>query len=401
MLGNKILIVNRFRRLVTLFILFFRCSFSNAQDSSHIRISLLTCTPGDELYSTFGHSALRITDSSSVFDVVFNYGTFNFDDNNFYLKFIRGKLLYFVSADNFSDFKNLYQADNRGITEQVLNFSPEEKLKIEAAMFNNIKEKNKYYKYDFFFDNCTTRLRDIIVKSKNPPPIFRSVMPAGTTFRDAIHTYLDAGDKDWSKLGIDLLLGAKTDRVMSVSESQFLPDILMQTIDSIHSQNRLLIKKSSLYPFVSENANLKKGIPLLSFCFLLVLIIGLSFSKNKFIQKILPGFDGILFFLTGLLGLLIVFMWTATDHIMCSNNWNLWWAFPLNLVAAFFVGSTKDWIKKYFLFLAISLSGLLLCWHFLSQHLNTAYIPVVLLMIFRSVSIYFKINLGKNNYIQK
>ena len=382
--------VKIFIRLFIIFILFFSSGFLKAQDSSHIRISLLTCTPGDELYSTFGHSALRITDSSSVFDVVFNYGTFNFDDNNFYLKFVRGKLLYFVSADNFIDFKNFYQSIGRGITEQVLNFSPEEKLKIEALMFNNIKEENKYYKYDFFFDNCTTRLRDIIVKAKNPPPVFRAVMPAGTTFRDAIHAYLDAGDKDWSKLGIDLLLGAKTDRVMSVSESQFLPDILMQTIDSANAQNKLLLSKSNLLPFTNENAKPKTGTPFLSFSFLLLLIIGLSFSKNIFVQKFLFGFDGIFFFITGLLGVLLILMWTATDHVLCSNNWNLWWAFPFNLIAAFFVGSKKNWVKKYFLFLAISLSGLLLCWYFLPEKLNPAFIPVVLLMIFRSITIYFK-----------
>src|SRR5260221_13683819 len=98
----------------------FTIHYSFAQDSSHLRISLLTCTPGEELYSTFGHSALRVIDSSSVTDIVYNYGTFNFDDKNFYLKFIRGKLLYYVSTENFSGFKDFYQSENRGIIEQVL-----------------------------------------------------------------------------------------------------------------------------------------------------------------------------------------------------------------------------------------------------------------------------------------
>ncbi|HSY76263.1 MAG TPA: DUF4105 domain-containing protein, partial [Bacteroidia bacterium] len=138
-----------------------------AQDSSHIRISLLTCTPGEELYSTFGHSAIRIVDSSRVhqsdpvLDVVFSYGNFEFLDNSFYLKFIRGKLPYYVDCQSFypdgddPGFESEYQTTNRGITEQVLNLDSAEKVHIESALFENIKPENKYYKYDFFFDNCT------------------------------------------------------------------------------------------------------------------------------------------------------------------------------------------------------------------------------------------------------
>ncbi len=107
-----------------------------AQDSSHLRISLLTCTPGEELYSTFGHSAFRIVDSSSVTDVVYNYGTFNFDDEGFYIKFTRGKLLYYVSAENFADFRYAYETTNRGITEQVLNLTAAEKTAVQQFLNN-------------------------------------------------------------------------------------------------------------------------------------------------------------------------------------------------------------------------------------------------------------------------
>ena len=159
----------------TLLRLFFLLNFSflifnsYAQDSSHLRISLLTCSPGEELYSTFGHSAFRVTDSSKAIedewrDVVYNYGTFNFDDDCFYLKFLRGKLLYYVSTERFPDFKNLYQSTNRGMNEQVLNLNETEKITLQHFLNENIKEENKYYKYDFFFDNCTTRLRDILKK---------------------------------------------------------------------------------------------------------------------------------------------------------------------------------------------------------------------------------------------
>lgn len=135
-------------------------SVLNAQDSSRLRISLLTCTPGEELYSTFGHSALRVTDSNAVTDLVYNYGTFNFDDEGFYLKFARGKLLYYVSVELFRDFAANYQYENRGITEQVLNLSGEEKIRMRHFLEENLQPQNRYYKYDFFFDNCTTRLRE-------------------------------------------------------------------------------------------------------------------------------------------------------------------------------------------------------------------------------------------------
>ena len=155
------------KNLLRLFLFFFFAYLPAgifAQDSSHLRISLLTCTPGEELYSTFGHSAFRVIDSSSVTDYVFNYGTFNFDDEGFYLKFIRGKLNYYLSAENFQDFKYDYQLSNRGITEQVLNLTASEKIALQQALLKNIREENKFYKYDFFFDNCTTRPRDLIVQ---------------------------------------------------------------------------------------------------------------------------------------------------------------------------------------------------------------------------------------------
>lgn len=226
---------------------------SFAQDSSRIRISLLTCTPGDELYSIFGHSALRVTDSNSVTDIVYNYGTFNFDDKGFYLKFIRGQLLYYMSIVSFEDFKYTYQVTNRGMTEQVLNLSAQEKISIQHALNENLKEENKYYKYDFFLDNCTTRLRDLIVKSKTPSPVLPAVMPENTRFRQAIYQYLDKGKQYWSKLGIDILLGAPTDAVMTTSQQQFLPDNLMKALDI--TRNTTIVNSSNSLYTIDTNAN--------------------------------------------------------------------------------------------------------------------------------------------------
>ena len=216
-------------------VLFFISFFSNsgkAQDSSRIQISLLTCTPGEELYSTFGHSAIRIIDSNNVTDYVYNFGCFNFDDDDFYFKFIRGRLLYFVNVERTDEFIAAYHESNRNITEQTLSLTFNEKKEIQKALNENLKEENKFYKYDFFYDNCTTRVRDILSKYKSPSPEFPYVMPSGTTFRQAIHVYLDNNQQDWSKLGIDILLGQPTDKIMAASEQEFLPDNLLAALDS-------------------------------------------------------------------------------------------------------------------------------------------------------------------------
>lgn len=359
-----------------------------AQDSSHIRIALLTCTPGAELYSTFGHTAIRVTDSSSVTDYVFNYGTFNFEDPGFYTKFVRGKLLYYLSVEDFQEFKYAYQADNRGITEQVLNLGADEKIALMRALHENARDQNKFYQYDFFFDNCTTRPRDMLVKFKKNFPDIKPVMPPGTRFRQAIHQYLDMNGKDWSKLGIDLLLGAKTDAVMTTMHSQFLPDNLMKSLDSSNQQHQLVLSTSNLYTIHQEEN--KGGIftPLVVFALLFAAVLLLTISTNKKANLFLQGFDGIFFFLTGAFGILLIFMWFGTDHSMTKNNYNLLWAFPPNIIAAFFINSKKKWAGYYFGAFALFTLLILCSWFFLPQQMNNALIPLVLILTLRSTTKY-------------
>jgi Domain of unknown function (DUF4105) len=377
----------------TLTSLLLLCSTSSfSQDSSRIRISLLTCTPGDELYSLFGHSALRVIDSNSVTDIVYNYGTFNFDDEGFYIKFIRGKLNYYISVAAFEDFKYDYQSTNRGMTEQLLNYSATEKINIQHALIENLKEENKYYQYDFFFDNCTTRLRDLIVKSKHPRPLLPAVKPANMRFRQAIHEYLDKGHQQWSKLGIDILLGAPTDQIMTASDQQFLPDNLMKALDSAQNTSLVISAKNlyELYP----SANTKPWFtPMVFFMALLIFFIVLHFALNKKLPLMMSGLDGLLFFCTGLLGILLIFMWVATDHSMTKNNYNLLWSWPTHLIISFFINSGKPWVKKYFLFTAIGGMLLLVAWPFLPQQLNLSLIPFVMLLIYRAATRYFKSSL--------
>lgn len=372
--------------LFTFYFLIFNSA--QAQDSSHLRISLLTCTPGEELYSTFGHSAFRIIDSSKAIndewqDVAYNYGTFNFDDDGFYLKFVQGKLLYYVLATRFQDFKYDYQSTNRGITEQVFILTAAEKIAIQQFLNNNLKEENKYYKYDFFFDNCTTRLRDILKKYSDSSFTQKAVMPVGSRFRQAIHQYLDRNHKDWSKLGIDILLGQPCDGVMTAEYMQFLPDNLMKSLDS--SKHPVVLSAQNLYPLTDAKA---KGIafsPFIVFSLLLIFIISIGFIKNKFVLGFLQGFDGLFFFLTGILGIILIFMWVGTDHSMTKNNYNLIWAWPTHTLMAFFVNSKKKWVQHYFKFTAVVLMGVLIGWFFLPQQMNNGLLPIIILLIYRSV----------------
>ena len=357
---------------------------ANAQDSSRLRISLLTCTPGNELYSIFGHSAIRIIDSNNVNDLIFNYGTFNFNDDEFYIKFVKGKLNYFVSVQQTEDFIYSYTAEGRGITEQILNLSEQEKNEIKYALIENLKEENKYYQYDFFYDNCTTRLRDIISKNKQPNPILPYVMPEKTRFRQAIHMYLNKSEQHWSKLGIDLLLGAKTDKIMSAEEQEFLPENLMSAIDLCTNQKLVSEKVQLTTPtFISQ---ISKSLFTPNFCFWIffAVVFSLSFVKNKFVSMITTGLDFTILFFTGALGILFIFMWFGTDHIMTKNNYNILWALPTNLIAAFFIKSKQRFVRYYFVFTACFLSLVLVCWNFLPQQLNVSLVPIVLSIMVRS-----------------
>ena len=375
------------RRIFISYLLFLISYFSFAQgDSCHIRISLLTCSPGDELYSTFGHSALRITDSATNEDIVYNYGTFNFDEPGFYTKFIRGKLLYYLSTQDFISFKQDYEQEKRSMVQQVLNLGCNEKQKMVQLLHQNLLGENKFYKYDFLFDNCTTRLRDLLEKAADSPVHFSPIINEGTRFRQLIHAYLDMGDHQWSKLGIDLLLGAKTDAVMSNKQAMFLPDYLEKGFDSGRmAATPVVLSKDDVISLPAEKyqTNFLTD-PVFIFSLLLVVILVMSLSKNEGVKRSLYGFDGFLYFITGFAGILILFMWFGTDHVMCRNNYNLLWAWPTHAVMAFFIHSKKQWPKKYCIVTAVFNLLVLLAWFFFPQQMNPAFIPIILLLIIRS-----------------
>ena len=374
------------KKIVVLFFHLCCITILSAQTDStcQLRISLLTCSPGEELYTTWGHSALRVQNTLTHTDLIYNYGTFDFDDPSFYSKFIRGKLLYFVSVDTFENFVYEYRFFHRGIIEQVLNLSCAEQEKLLMALNENAKEQNKYYKYDFILDNCTTRLRDIVFKNANGSVQTENILPKkDVTFRNLIHGYLDKSRQWWSKLGIDILLGAPLDIKVSNNEAMFLPDYLLKGFDSTHYDgSKLVMQKTEILQPSLQSDESSWFSPFLVFtvAFLAIATLSLVNSQNKF----LSAFDFFLFFITGALGMFLLFMWLGTDHPECKNNFNLAWAFPLHFIVVLFLYRKINWIKYYFLVNAILLILLLILWKWLPQEMNPALIPLVCLLLLRS-----------------
>jgi hypothetical protein len=362
----------------------------NAQtdNSCGLRISVLTCSPGQDLYALFGHNAMRITDSSSGTDVIYNWGTFDFNEPGFYIKFMRGKLLYFLSPDRVQDFVYAYQYEGRSVTEQELDISCADKIKIKKAVELNMIGNNRFYKYDFLFDNCTTRIRDIIEKSVNGIKVSGSMVPEGTTFRNMLHSYLDKGSQPWSKFGIDILLGSRIDKPVTNNQAMFLPEYLMKAVDSFGVNRQAIVENKRLLvtaqPYDEMQGKYKPVITTGIICFLLFVI---SLSKATWAVKLINFTDNLLLYITGLIGLLILFMWLFTDHTACDNNYNIAWALPTNIIAAF-AWKRPSWTKGYFK-LAAGISILLLVsWFWLPQQMNIALLPFVIYMLYRYVKLF-------------
>ena len=369
---------------------------AQAQNECSLRISLLTCAPGEELYSTFGHTAIRVTDTSTGMDFVYNYGTFEFGPD-FYPQFIRGKLNYYLAAEPFADFLVMYQYESRSVVEQILNLDCSEKQNLYAALQKNLQPENRNYRYDFLFDNCTTRAKDIIKSNTSAPVSFKNILPAETpSFRNLIHGYLDAGNQYWSKFGIDILLGAKLDRKATNEEAMFLPDNLYKGIDSsLKNGVSLTAEKRTALALPSPLSKKSWFRPMIVFSLLLLVLIVVSFIPNKIVRTFISFFDFLFFFVLGLTGILLLFMWFGTDHAVCANNYNLLWALPTHIIGAFFTGNKKRWTNYYWLATIILQTIILVGWIFLPQQLNLAVLPIVLIILLRAWLFILKPHYGR------
>lgn len=361
------------------------CSFAQT-DSSHLRVSLLTCGTGPEPWETFGHTAIRVTDSAAGTDNVYNYGTFNGYDEHFLEKFTRGKLLYYVSYYPYRDFVLEYASANRSVKEQLLLLDGKAKIAIADYLAWNALDENKYYKYDFFFDNCATRQRDIFPEVLGKDFHFGYTLPKDKklSFRNIINQYFYR--VHWQRFGVNILLGSKIDKIMSNKDVMFLPDFLSEGIAKAELNGQKIAAPAQT--IVPGAAPLPAGIDepllvMLAIC--LLTIAGLMISKLKVLGNIMSF---LVLLLTGLLGCFILVMWFGTDHQTCQNNFNLLWALPTNLILAFATKRNKD---KYALIgIVLILISLLL--HILKiQELPLLELsPLLLALLFIYGSIYRK-----------
>lgn len=360
-----------------------------ARLSEDARISLITILPGDAAEELFGHSALRVTDEQQNLDLLFNYGTFEFDA--FFLpRFVYGELDYFLSVVHTGNAIRYYRERRRPLVEQVLNLSAEQTRSLYDFLLVNAREENRYYRYDFLYDNCSTRIRDALESVLGNDLHFEPEPDPGLTFRELINIYVE--NKPLPDFGINLLLGKKIDIVADSREVMFLPDYLKSAFDHASVQH-----SEEVYPLVGsqnillqiENYDTPRGLPWADITAWGLLIFGgiITIRSSKKNKAFYTWFDSTLFFATGLFGLLITFLWFVSLHNVTASNLNLVWAWPTNLLLLPFLFSRKksrQWTNFYFFIYSLCCMVFVLGWFLWEQQLHSAFFPILLLLSLRS-----------------
>ena len=363
--------------------------------SETAELSILTMGPGDDLNDSFGHSAFRVKDTTQNIDVVYNYGVYDFNTPNFYLKFAQGKLLYNLDRNNFTPFYNYYSKQNRWIKEQVLNLNPSEKQNLFNFLQNNLKPENRTYKYDFFFDNCATKIRDVMATVLKGKISYQDGFESNSyTFRELIQKNVDWNT--WGSFGMDIAIGAVVDRKATYWEYQFLPEYVFKATDKAklnRGQEDISLVKKTINLFINSPEENKSNFftsPLFIMGLLAFIILGITYKdfKNKIRSRWL---DISIYSITGIIGVLLLLLWFATDHYTTHNNYNLLWAFPLSLffVLAISKKNPKPWLKRYVFFQILMLTLLSIHWITGIQVFTYGLIPLLIALLVRYLYLVF------------
>lgn len=321
-----------------LLFIFVSASF-NAQQmplSKASKISILTCEKGNELYSLFGHTAIRVKDEASNLDIVYNYGTFDFRTENFYLKFIKGNLQYFVSAYPYSDFYEEYVQENRSIYEQVLRLSAPQKQRLFDALNTTLFSDEKYYTYKFIDRNCTTMVVDKVNETLGEKCVVKTTN-LDQTYREILFPYLET--HFYENLGINIIFGEKVDRK---GEILFLPDEFMESLKTAKS-NQLLLADNPITLLQSQKIVFPKSLwnNYYTFCIALILLV---VSRKKWLYSVY-------FIFTGLLGIFLLSVGFYSFHEELLFNYNSLLFNPsLLFVVYFFYINNLKWLKYSVLF---------------------------------------------------
>ena len=307
-----------------------------------VQISVLYFEEGEEVYTLWGHLALRIIDSNDQSDLVYNFGTFNFDTENFYIKFLHGNLNYYLSSNNFTDYLNFFRTEqNRGLQEYVLDLNLHQKKIVLDDLVTTYKYHPTYH-YDFLYDNCATRIANILYKTKSFP-IFIPESPL-KSFRDAVLYFPAEMNQNLLKLGIDILLGSYADKKLNDTSFGFLPRLFWYQLSAADYKNNVIKSDKIWVPFKTiTNHNI--NMVLIFICLLLAYMIYLIVSYKKYSLFLLKMCKTISI-LYGLIGLLVLYMWLFCNHPACDLNYNILWANPLNIVFLLIARKNILWHRK-------------------------------------------------------
>ncbi len=352
-------------------------------------ISLITCYPGPDVYELYGHTMLRVQHGD--IDMVYNYGIFDFDAPNFIYRFVKGETDYKVAG--YDGAYMLVGYRSRKVVEQQLNLTSRQAMQVLLALVENARPENATYRYNYVYDNCATRPRDII-EGVLGDKLHYGEMHDTLTFRQEMRRY--NANYAWQQFGIDLVLGSGIDYTLNYREQMFVPMVLMQAFAEAGVE-----RNGGLVPLVTDTRVLNNGSdsgdilpptpawqsPLAVSVAVLVLVLVMSWLDVRR-GKVSRWTDSLLFGIAGLCGLLVFFLIFVSTHAATSPNFNGFWLHPFALLPAVLV-----WIKKakrvlYFYHFAnfAVVFLLLVLWPLLPQVANAAAFPLMLSLMARSVS---------------
>jgi len=354
------------KKIIAITLIIFSLGIFQGFSNNNFEITVLTCSPGKETYSAWGHTAIRVVDRKANIDVVYNFGLFDFNTPNFYPKFIKGRLLYKLGAEYPRNFYRAYYRENRQIIEQKLNLTEDEAIKIIQELQFLYLPENRYYLYRFAGKNCTSEVRDLILE--NIQTDFENT-PTEKTIRDQLNEYLK--DRLWLRFSMSLIMGYKVDRKINSFDSMFLPDYLCFGLRELTTPNGKLVKEEHIF---NELYEVQNPYPFLFNPFLILLLIAivvLAFHK-RYIQS--P-----LLFIIGFTGLVIFTLSMVTEHPELRYNLNALWINPLYLVLLFLKKGTKLKRNCAIILIAMLLS-MIPIWLFKVQYFEWSYFPIFILL---------------------
>ena len=388
--------MSRFRLLILFFLIFFLAAPAQGQMprslSDSAKISLITILPGEPAYAAFGHSGLRVQDPAQDLDWMYSYGTFDFNDPLFIPKFTYGRLTYWLAVHSFPAALRHYRRQQRPVIEQVLNLNGKQRDALFRFLQTNALPSNRYYQYDFLFDNCSTRIRDALASALGASLQFADAPNPQTSFRHLLDPYV--ADRPWLDLGFDLVLGRPTDRIATPYEAMFLPRYLMLAFDeaslSSAAGSRPLVARKDTVLWIPGRDFAPE--PAVSWPLLLAwLFLGLgTIDALRRVHRSGRGvrlLDATLYGAVGLSGFLMAFLWFVSEHYVTNWNGNLLWAWPTHLIAAWMLARGRTESRLLHRYLAVTAAAALVvagAWLFVPQDLPAAGLPLTLLVAVRS-----------------